>query len=283
MSTIVDIYRKNNLVNFACVALDSPTLTDCHTSLELTMCKGAEGTYEIGGRQYKFSENEIIIMPGGIAHRVSGIDKPGQLYNLSFELKFVWDSSLFHMKYPSMFRDIAKKHNYTLTKSDPAYFEIISLLEKIKAEFSQRKSGFEQMVRIYTMTILLELYRNYCGDTAKGEIDFQNAEYIIKSVDYINQHFSEDLTLADLAAESMLSKNYYGSLFKALNGITPWEYLNSKRIEAAILLIQTDAHSSMLDIARTCGFNNTANFNRIFKKYTGFNPSDYRNKNHTGA
>lgn len=283
MSTIVDIYRKNNLVNFACVALDSPTLTDCHTSLELTMCKGAEGTYEIGGKQFKFSENEIIIMPGAIAHRVSGIDKPGQLYNLSFEIKFVWDSSLFHLTYFNLMRDIAKKHNFMLKKTDPAYSEIKSILEKIKTEFEQKKRGYEQMVKIYTMTILLLLYRNYSDDIVSGNIAAKNAALIINSIDYIDNHFAQEITLEELADISMLSKNYYGHLFKEMNGITPWEYIILKRVEAAIEMIQSANNLSMLDIALECGFNNTANFNRIFKKYTGFNPSDYRNKNRTGA
>lgn len=278
MRNIFDHARKNSLVNFSCGLMgENPCLTDCHPSLEFTVFKGASGIYEIDGSPICFSDDEIFVMPAGIAHRLAKIGKNGWLYNLSFEIKFVWDSSLFHLKYFKLIRDIARSHNYRLNKSDPAYDEIMSFLEQIRAEFAEEKRGYEQMVKILTMSILLVLYRNYSDDSTKSDLDPKNVELIVKSIDYIDSHYAENITLESLAQKAMLSKNYYGHIFKAVNGITPWEYIISKRIDAAIVMIHNNKHLSMNDIAVKCGFNTTANFNRIFKKYTGFTPGDYRN------
>ena len=54
-----------------------------------------------------------------------------------------------------------------------------------------------------------------------------------------------------------------------------WDYVNSRRIDAAIRLL-ADNELNILDIAVKCGFNNTANFNKTFKKITGLTPTEYR-------
>lgn len=81
--------------------------------------------------------------------------------------------------------------------------------------------------------------------------------------------------LDELAEIASMSKSYFSTVFKKLNGISPWDYLISKRISfAAELLKNTD--KTILEIALECGFNNTANFNRAFKKITGKTPSEYK-------
>ena len=57
--------------------------------------------------------------------------------------------------------------------------------------------------------------------------------------------------------------------------MTAWDYVNIKRIEKSLgLLKNTD--DTVLSVAAECGYNNTANFNRIFKKITGLTPAEYR-------
>ena len=54
-----------------------------------------------------------------------------------------------------------------------------------------------------------------------------------------------------------------------------WDYICIKRIEEALSLIKT-TDKNILDIALECGFNNSANFNKILKKYTNLLPSAFR-------
>lgn len=57
--------------------------------------------------------------------------------------------------------------------------------------------------------------------------------------------------------------------------MTTWDYINIKRIDKAISLLST-TDETILNIATQCGFNNSANFNRIFKKITQLTPKQYR-------
>jgi AraC-like DNA-binding protein len=58
-------------------------------------------------------------------------------------------------------------------------------------------------------------------------------------------------------------------------GMSLWDYICIKRIEEALTQIKT-TDKNILDIALDCGFNNTVNFNKIFKKYTNLSPSAFR-------
>jgi AraC-like DNA-binding protein len=58
-------------------------------------------------------------------------------------------------------------------------------------------------------------------------------------------------------------------------GMSIWDYISIKRIEEALTLIKT-TDKNMLEIALECGFNNTVNFNKLFKKYTNVTPNFFR-------
>ena len=74
-----------------------------------------------------------------------------------------------------------------------------------------------------------------------------------------------------------MSKTYFCTIFKKLNGISPWDYITIKRVEKSVEILKT-SQDTVLEIALKCGFNNTANFNRAFKKVTGKVPGDYKLK-----
>ena len=99
---------------------------------------------------------------------------------------------------------------------------------------------------------------------------------IRNAAEYIDMHFQENLTLETLARLSGLTPNYFSSLFSKVSGIKLWDYINSRRIEAAMQLLKNESNLNIIEIAAQCGFNNTANFNKAFKKAVGITPGEYR-------
>ena len=63
--------------------------------------------------------------------------------------------------------------------------------------------------------------------------------------------------------------------FKMVTGIAPYEYLVIRRIEYALNLLK-ETNMSIVEVPAHCGFNNLANFNRVFRKINGMTPSEYR-------
>lgn len=99
---------------------------------------------------------------------------------------------------------------------------------------------------------------------------------INRIIDFINEHYSEDISL-DMLCEAAggLSEQYLCRLFKQNIGMRPIEYILKKRIGIArSYLEKTDMPIN--DIAQMTGFNNTSYFYRNFKKFTGTSPLSYR-------
>lgn len=96
-----------------------------------------------------------------------------------------------------------------------------------------------------------------------------------KSLQFIAQHYMENLTLEDVAAEAHLNPSYFSTLFKQTSGLSFKEYLNMVRIEESKrLLANTDY--TIIDIAVATGFENQSYFSKVFKKYTNMTPKQYR-------
>lgn len=96
-----------------------------------------------------------------------------------------------------------------------------------------------------------------------------------QSVEYIQEHLGEDLSLSDIATELGMSRYYFCHLFKKSTGLSPHQYLIRQRIEQAKhLLKNTDQNITF--VAMECGFANLSHFAKCFRKVTGINPNQFR-------
>lgn len=129
-----------------------------------------------------------------------------------------------------------------------------SLLEKLRRELSERKEEQEeQMVPLADNPVFQEL------------------------LTYMQTHFQEKLVLKDLARQFHLNANYCCALFNKETGGSFSEYLSSIRMkEAKRLLSHTSL--SLEEIAEQCGVLDYSYFNKVFKKYSGETPSQYRKR-----
>ncbi|RST74244.1 AraC family transcriptional regulator [Siminovitchia acidinfaciens] len=107
-----------------------------------------------------------------------------------------------------------------------------------------------------------------------------NNEYTLKSVqmamEYIEENFSENITLEDVAGHVHLSSTYLSRLFKNVTGRNFIEYITHLRIEKAKRLL-VDLDYTVYQIALEVGYNNSHYFSRVFKATVGKTPSEYRN------
>ena len=96
----------------------------------------------------------------------------------------------------------------------------------------------------------------------------------------INQRYEDcNLHIGDILKTSSYSQAYIRRIFLKETGLSPTEYMNNLRIEKAKkLLTDNSQESSISDIAEQCGIKDPFYFSRIFKKFTGDTPSEYRRK-----
>lgn len=106
----------------------------------------------------------------------------------------------------------------------------------------------------------------------------ENKEYdpLIKNIrDYIEEFFSNDISVSQIASAFNYSEKYIGRLFKKQTKMTISEYVNRKKLQKAIHLL-TVSNIPIIEIASMSGFNNVTYFNKLFKTEFGLTPSKYR-------
>ena len=143
-------------------------------------------------------------------------------------------------------------------------------------EFSQKRPEYALQIKNLLNMIIINIIRNQGYSPETVAVSKDKYKSVRQAVKYIDYHFSEELTLNVLAKLSGITPNYFSTLFHEVSGITLWDYINSRRIEAAMQLLRSEKNLNILDVAARCGFNNTANFNKTFKKFTGITPKEYR-------
>lgn len=105
----------------------------------------------------------------------------------------------------------------------------------------------------------------------------QSESVMEKAKDYIRQNFQKDLTLDEVSKSVDISPYYFSKLFKQETGENFIEYLTRVRMKNAEKLL-LDPSYSIKEICVMCGYGDPNYFSRIFKKYEGVTPSEYRER-----
>ena len=100
-------------------------------------------------------------------------------------------------------------------------------------------------------------------------------ELIKASITFIRNHYREKIYIRDLASLANMNEQYFCRFFKRAIGRTPTEYINDYRIRKAISLLDT-TNLPVMSICLDSGFFNLGNFLKIFRRYTGTTPLQYR-------
>jgi AraC-like DNA-binding protein len=98
---------------------------------------------------------------------------------------------------------------------------------------------------------------------------------IRKARNFIHAHYGEDISLAKVAKAANTSANYLSEKFKQATGITFVRYVAQTRYERAAKLLR-EADLRVSEIAFAVGFQSLSQFNRVFKKFSGKSPTEYR-------
>ena len=105
--------------------------------------------------------------------------------------------------------------------------------------------------------------------------NFHNSDKIKKAYEFIQLNFRNKIKLEDISGDLNMTTISFSRLIKQRTGKTFVEFLNDYRIGCAARML-IDTHDSIAEIAFKCGFNNLANFNRIFKKTKDCSPTQFK-------
>lgn len=148
---------------------------------------------------------------------------------------------------------------------------VVGKLELILDTFSEGRPVREALMNKY-LTDILTAFLLHTPRQAGSSSYAGMAEEIIS---YINEHFSENITIERLAGIAGMSPYHFIRVFRKETGFTPHEYLVNTRLLTARYLLKNSC-MSVKDICFTAGFSSESVFCTAFKKHQGITPAQYR-------
>lgn len=187
------------------------------------------------------------------------------LYKTLEETNFDW----FHFKGSASkeyFEFLFHKHGCVFTmannwKAADYFNQVLDMMENEQVD--------EHLASIIIHQILYELER------ISNQADITIEETIKQAISYIEENYSKDITLNDIAKHVKLSSFHFSRLFKKHTNSTPHQYLISYRINNAKKLLY-NSNLPINEIGFLCGFNSVSYFVTAFKNYTDYTPKKYR-------
>ncbi len=156
------------------------------------------------------------------------------------------------------------------------HHSIESLLLRIQEEQEQSSFARESMKFCLLLTILITIQRaQKQSPSALPPSDSNHRIMIEKALAYMDQHFTEEINISQLARDSAISESYFRTLFKHITGLTPLDYITRLRVAKSLEYIQREG-ISICQAAEKVGIYDPNYFTRVFKKIMGNSPKYFK-------
>lgn len=131
-----------------------------------------------------------------------------------------------------------------------------------------QKGTSQELIR-WLEDMLVRAHAELLGSAWQGKSEVQ------KLLDYIHDHYHEEISLQELAASVHMSESYFSRMFKKQTGASFVEYITKLRVDKAQELLR-DPEAKIYEISLAVGYQDARYFSQIFRKYTGKTPTEFR-------
>ncbi len=245
-----------------------------HTATELIVPLEGNYTAFINTYKYNLDPGDIFVIPSGTVHSLKA-SQPGWRFIFCFEIDFL-------SKIPS-FSNLSGYLNSPILISQNAFPAIYRQCISLIMQMAEYYWSLRPCMELHVNACLLSLFACY-GDYMINQGGLASVEPAARealslrmniALRYIDNHYTENLSLKDAAEQAGFSKYHFSRLFKEYTGQTFSDYLRNIRIRAAqSMLLIPDMKVST--IAQDCGFSSLSAFNKSFLAITGCTPTKYR-------
>ena len=230
----------------------------------------------VGDQTTALAENDIYFIPPNRKYHFSDIDGAAvEIVSLNFS-----NATAVSQDYipQSIIRALVNGNCSPFAKISPgedSYSYMRSAFDDVKKAETEKSQYFQLQVYSKMYGLFYELFSNKYVKILDVEMRSKKYRALLRVTHYIDEHYSDGVSLEEVADATGISRYYVSHLFKELMDNTFVGYVNELRLNhAAMLLVTTDY--PIIEIASKSGFNNLSNFNRAFKMYFGKTPSTYR-------
>ncbi len=247
-------------------------LTHSHQYNEIYFLQSGKCNVYIDNETYCLEDGSVLFIPAFKEHTFiypfSQDVKRTVLYISTEQLNWYFNKD-FKDEINNLF---INKH---LQLSRKSFSNLSNIFEKIQFEKYSLDNMSELLTKAYFFELIIYLIR--CQRYTHNINQKTNLSNITigEIVNFIENNYSRQLTLPEIAAQFGISESSLTKKIKIFTNMTFKEYLTKTRIEAAKSLL-ISSEKSITEIAYECGYNNSNFFGDVFKKAVGMSPSSYR-------
>lgn len=241
----------------------SPTVYPLHWHEHMELLYSPDGDFNVntGGESFTANKEDLVIINQNEIHSTKRINNC-TLYCLRVSPSFFSDIDFDN----TLFQNHIKKDA-----------NIKEYIEKLFTENNYPREGSDTKIKGLSYMLMTRLIRNYKVESPDILKKKKKQLKISSILSYIATYYAKNLTTAELAKQFYLSEYYFCHFFKAETGMSPTTYINKVRVEKAAVSLKT-TELPVSEIALLAGFNDSNYFSKIFKKYMGMTPSEYRKR-----
>ncbi len=232
------------------------------------------------------NSGEGIFLNSTVLHTIHVEDGQScDLFSLRFYSKLLFPNgaSTIATQYLNPILTSPELRHFHLNAKHPIEARILQLIKQITQIHFANQVGSELLIlsKLYALwSELIEYVQQYPVPTEITNSAMLDHDRVLSAVHYIAEHFTDPITLDDIASTIHLSKSECCRCFKRVLNFSPIEFLIRYRIIEAVRKMQSKeaAAESISSLSASVGFNSVSYFNRQFKRYTDHTPLEYRRK-----
>ena len=249
-----------------------------HDELQFTLAVCGSCTLQVDARQYLLNEGEAAFVNSGMIHAVINLSQGGNYASLNFPYKLLsfFPGSRMEKEYVLPYVTGNCMPVVILRYETEQHNTALKILQEINAIWDSTPDGqSEYLIATKIVTLWGVLLPDLSDNNADNmSVDLVRRQRLQLMLSFIYEHFSEDISLTDIAGTANISIVECCRIFREHLQITPYQFITEYRVQKSVELLSEGL--SISEIARHCGYNQVSNFIAKFKSIMGCTPAQFR-------
>lgn len=273
------IYKGTLSTSFPSIA------THWHEEIEVIIVLDGSCDYRINLNSFIVNKGDILIIDSQSLHSLTCISNKNMtwasfVFNMNMLKSSNTDGTL--LKYIAPLLNHEHQLPIILKDNINCYPKIFDVIENIIYCYYEKDIAYELELKSLLFKFFSLLYKNDLieRNQSKNNLTINTTDKIKLVLNYINDHYSEDISINTLAELCEYSEYHFMRFFKKHIGLTCVQYINNLRLEKSSILL-TSTNNAIMDISLEVGFDNLSYFNKLFKRKYNLTPKEFRTINST--
>ena len=233
-----------------------------HTDIELLFMTDGKLKIHLDNDIFYAEKGHIVVVNSDVLHNIIPITDSVTYECIIIDKNFFESHGLW----------LNKVHIKEIIR-DEGLNEIIRSIKELMTTHKSKYYIAEVFSRLMDMSV--KLFEKYSAEKEDNQGFNASLATVEKGVEYIHKHFNDCITVDDVSGYSGYSKFHFCRCFKEITGYTVVNYINMQKIKYAKNMLE-NSNMTVNEIAEACGFNSATYFATVFKKCTGYSPSEIK-------